>query len=141
MSIFVDTGVFVSFANKRDKNHDRAVELFDELRSSKHGMVYTSDYVFDESVTTALVRTRRVEVAVKTGFLILGSKEPKIPPVARMLRVDERTFQEAWKTFYSRTMPGLSFTDHTSVSLSRSYAGAAIMSFDEDFDALLTRIG
>lgn len=140
MSIFVDTGVLVAFANKRDRDHYRAVQLTDELRRGKHGIAYTSEYVFDEAVTTALVRTRRVDVAVNTGVLMLGSKEKKTPPLTRVLRVDENTFYEAWKAFSSGKFPTLSFTDHTSVGLSRSHAGGMIMSFDDDFDGILTRI-
>ncbi len=33
MSIFVDTGVFVSFVNKKDREHERAVGLLRELGS------------------------------------------------------------------------------------------------------------
>jgi predicted nucleic acid-binding protein len=106
----------------------------------KYGMAYTSDYVLDEALTVALVRTRRLEPAVNAGLLMLGSKERGVPALARMLRVDERTLQESWKSFSSGKTPKLSFTDHTCVGLARSYSGGMIMSFDEHFDGLLARI-
>ncbi|HYY90859.1 MAG TPA: hypothetical protein VE955_02610 [Candidatus Dormibacteraeota bacterium] len=34
----------------------------------KYGMAYTSDYVLDEALTVALVRTRRLEPAVNAGL-------------------------------------------------------------------------
>jgi len=37
------------------------------------GRVYTSDYVIDEAVTTALVRTRRHDLAVDIGKYIIES--------------------------------------------------------------------
>ena len=126
--------------NKRDKDHQRAVELLREVAEGKYGMAYTSDYVLDEALTVTLVRTRRLETAVNAGFLILGSKEKRLPALARMLRVDEGTLQESWKSFISGKAPTLSFTDHTCVSLARSFTGGMVMSFDEHFDGLLTRI-
>ncbi len=140
MSIFIDTGVIVSFVNKKDREHERAVGLIRELANGKFGQGYTSDYVFDEALTVTLARTRRVETAVNAGILILGSKERKVPALTRLLRVDEKAFHEAWRSFSSGKNPGLSFTDHTCVSLSRSFTGGMIMSFDEHFDGLLARI-
>jgi len=110
------------------------------VAEGKYGIAYTSDYVLDEALTVALVRTRRLEPAVNAGVLILGSKEKKLPAVARMLRVDQSTLQESWKSFMSEKTPTLSFTDHTCVSLARSFAGGMIMSFDEHYDGLLSRI-
>ncbi len=140
MSIFVDTGIFVGFVNKKDRDHSRAVELVDELRKGSYGIPYTSDYVFDEAVTVSLVRTRRVGPGVNAGRLILGSKEFGVPPVTRLVRVDEQIFNEAWRNFCGGKKPRLSFTDYTSLGLARSYAGGMIMSFDDGFDGLLTRI-
>ena len=140
MSVFVDTGVFVGFVNKKDRDHARALQLMDGLRKGRYGIPYTSDYVFDESVTVALVRTRRIEPGINAGHLILGSKEQGIPATTRLVRVDEQTFHEAWRNFCSVKKPGLSFTDYTSISLARSYAGGMIMSFDNGFDGLLTRV-
>jgi predicted nucleic acid-binding protein len=57
-----------------------------------------------------------------------------------MLRVDEGALQESWKSFTSGKTLRLSFTDHTCISLARSFTGGMIMSFDEHFDGLLTRI-
>jgi predicted nucleic acid-binding protein len=40
--IFVDTGVFVAYINKRDKNHERAVKIFEDILRGKYGKAYTS---------------------------------------------------------------------------------------------------
>ncbi len=140
MSIFVDTGVYVAFVNKKDRDHDRALVLLRELASGRYGLGYTSDYILDETVTVALLRTRRVETAVNAGLLILGSREDKIPALTRLLKVDEKTIAQAWRGFRSGKTPKLSFTDHTCVDLARTYAGGVIMSFDRHFDGLLTRV-
>ena len=67
VAVFLDTGVFVAARNSRDRNHKRATELFGEALRGKFGVVYTSDYVIDEAITTALFRTRNFGVALNVG--------------------------------------------------------------------------
>ena len=67
MSVFIDTGIFVAFHNTRDKNHGRALKLIRRAVSGEFGILYTSDYVFDESVTTALIRTKNPSIAQVWG--------------------------------------------------------------------------
>src|SRR5437879_9614014 len=102
MSIFIDTGIFVAFVNMKDRDHARAVVLVDELRKAVYGIPYTSDYVLDEAVTVALLRTRRLESGISAGSLILGSKVESIHQIARFLRVDEQTFDEYLQIFRDR---------------------------------------
>ena len=72
MSVFIDTGVFVAARNTRDINHKRAVELLEKAIRGEYGEIFTSDYVFGEAVTVALVRTGRPDIAARTGQLILA---------------------------------------------------------------------
>jgi len=65
--IFVDTGIFVAYVNKRDVNHKRAVEILEDIMRGKYGKAYTSDYVFDEAVTFALLKTKDVRKALNVG--------------------------------------------------------------------------
>ena len=75
--MFIDTNIFVAARNKRDFNHRRAILLLRKALGGDYGSLYTSDYVFDEAVTVALIRTRRLEVAVDIGEFILSSKKLK----------------------------------------------------------------
>ena len=138
--IFIDTNIFVALANKKDRDHQTSVGLADRLRKGEFGQPYTSDYVFDETVTTALVRTRRQDVAVKAGKLILGSKDESIPPLARFVRVDERTFSEAWVSIKSARFARLSFTDHTILAQMNDLKIDTVLSFDSGFDGIVSRI-
>jgi uncharacterized protein len=137
----IDTNMFVSFINKKDQNHKIAYEIFDRVRRGEFGQPYTSDYVFDEALTVALMRTRRLEESIKIGKLILGSKSEGIPALARLVHVDERTFEESWNVFQSRKYSKLSFTDHTLLSQMKAYHLEYLISFDTGFDGLVTRIG
>lgn len=140
MSAFIDSNIFIAFANERDRDHARSVGLIDRLRRGEFGQPYSSDYVFDEAVTTALIRTGRLDAAVKVGKIILGSKEESIPSLVRLIRVDERTFAEAWAVFKTGRFEGLSFTDHTILAQLREFKIDFLISFDKGFDGLAARI-
>jgi len=139
-STFIDSNIFIAFANKKDRDHNRSLELLDRVRKREITPAYTSDYVFDETVTTALIRTRRPSTAVKAGKLILGSEDEGIPRLVRIIRVDERIFSEAWKTFKTERFEGLSFTDHTILAQLREFRIDTFTSFDSAFDGLATRL-
>lgn len=137
MSVFMDTGVFVAFHNTRDTNHNRALELLRSIVDGELGTAYTSDYVFDEAVTAALVRTRRPENALAVGRMILGELTA---PFLAILRLDDEAFKEAWRLFPQYAGRGLSFTDCSSITLMRTGGIESIVSFDADFDGIVSRI-
>jgi uncharacterized protein len=112
----------------------------DRLRKGEFGQAYTSDYVFDETVTTTLVRTGRHQTAAKAGKMVLGSKEESIPALARFVRVDERAFHEAWKMFQSGKFYDLSLTDHTILAQMDDLKVDLVLSFDHGFDGKVSRI-
>jgi len=140
LSIFLDTSIFVAFSNKRDKNHAQAKALLNRLRKGEFGTPFTSDYVFDEAVTVALVRTGRKDLAIKVGKLILGAPEDGIPKLLMLVRVDDRTFSEAWAAFKGHEDKLLSFTDQTSLQIMKTYKIDSIMSLDSGFDGHVPRI-
>lgn len=137
MSVFIDTGVFVAFHNTRDVNHSRALELMKNIVTGKLGYAYTSDYVFDEAVTVALLRTRRLETALTVGKLILGELTN---PFLMILRVNDEAFKETWKIFQQYAEKGLSFTDCTSIVLMKMRGVENLASFDTHFDGIVPRI-
>lgn len=137
MSVFLDTGFFVAFHNSRDVNHHRAMELMEKLLRGGHGSIFTSDYIFDEAVTVALIRTGRHDLAVDLGNLILGLDNPKF---VTMLPVEEGVYEDSWGIFMNYSKRGLSFTDCSSIALMRKLGIEAMVSFDRDFDGILKRI-
>jgi predicted nucleic acid-binding protein len=111
------------------------------MRKREYGRPLTSDYVFDEVVTTALVRTGRVDAAVKAGKIVLRSPEDSIPAVANLVRVGERAFADAWETFKKARYRGLSFTDHTTLAVMNERRIDMLVSFDRGFDGKVKRLG
>lgn len=134
MAIFLDTGIFVAVRNVDDEYHERSRELMKGALEGKFGRIYTSDYVIDEAITTALVRTRRHDLAVDVGEYII--KSPRISK----LPVTKEVFDAAWETFTRLKDQPMSFTDCTSLALIERHNIRNIMSFDSGFDGLVSRI-
>jgi predicted nucleic acid-binding protein len=134
MAVFVDTGIFVALRNGDDDFHARSKELMKRALKGEFGRLYTSDYVVDEAITTALVRTKRHELAVDLGKYIIES--PRITKVW----VGEDSFSKAWIKFGVLKDKPLSFTDCTSITLIEKSGIKQIMSFDCGFDGLISRI-
>lgn len=137
MSVFVDTGVFVAFENTADPRHEAARLLLRAAASGRIGDVFTSDCVMDEAVTLALARTRRADLALSVGNLILGTGP--LGRFAGMAYVSPRVFLRSWSRFGRLAPRGLSFTDCTSLELVQTEGIREIASFDRDFDGLAVR--
>ena len=137
MSLFLDTGVVVAAHNVRDANHARALEIMREVRTGEHGTAYSSDFVLDEAVTLALVRTRSREIALDVGRFLLPERPAQ--GMVALLHVDEATVRRAWVSFVNRET-SLSFTDWTIVELVRALRIDRVASFDTALDAWVSRL-
>ncbi len=122
--IFIDSSVFIAYANKRDRFHSRAETLIRDTVQGEYGQAITSDYIFDEVVTTTLVRTRDFQLAKSIGEYLLSSE-------VDMMRVEEKDFEMAWEFFAKYR--NLSFTDCTCLGVMKARNMRRIESFDSGF--------
>jgi len=134
LAVFIDTGVFVALRNADDKFHIRSKELIKRALKGEFGRVCTSDYVIDEAITTALVRTRRYDLAIDIGKYIIES------PRITKLWTTKDTFDTAWQKFKTFKDQPLSFTDCVTLALIEKNHIKQIISFDSGFDGLIQRI-
>jgi predicted nucleic acid-binding protein len=134
MAIFIDTGVFVALRNADDELHARSEELMRNALKGGFGRICTSDYVVDKAITTALMRTKRHDLAIDLGTYIIAS------PRIKRLWIAEDSFEMAWEKFKAFSDKPLSFTDCASLALMEKNRIKQIMSFDSGFDGLVQRI-
>jgi uncharacterized protein len=134
MAVFIDTGAFLALYDIDDRYHQRSKELMKVALAGNFGRLCTSDYIIDEAITTLLVRTRKHQLAVELGNYLIES-----PRVTKLI-VDQDVFTAAWTEFKALQDKGLSFTDCTSLALTKRHGIKQIMSFDCGFDGLTQRI-
>jgi len=127
-AVFVDTSAFLAFFVPADANHEEACFLFEELRGARRPL-FTSTDVVDE-VVTFLRRRAGTAAAIEAGEAL------RDPGALRMLEVDPRLRDSAWRIFRENRSPGLSLTDCTSSAIMLDRTIAEVFTFDEDFRRL-----
>ncbi|MHB1440753.1 MAG: type II toxin-antitoxin system VapC family toxin [Cuniculiplasma sp.] len=123
--IFIDTSVLVAYIVEKDSNHEKAVSLMEEIIKGKHGSAITSEYVFDETVTVVLVRSKSLESAIMSGELIKES----VP----ILDVSSSIFEASWGRFQRQQTTRFSFTDCTILELVEANHVENLATFDREF--------
>jgi predicted nucleic acid-binding protein len=123
MAVFLDTSFVFALRFESDRRaRDLAFGVFDGSR----GAVLSSDYVYDECmVLTGARSTRAADLATMDAFFLAEDS-----PV-RMVRVDQRAFEEARAAMLAQPVRPLSFTDWTTLVLARRYRAKALATFDK----------
>jgi predicted nucleic acid-binding protein len=137
MSVFVDTGVFYAHHDRDAERHAAAVDAMDALLDGEFGRPYTSDYVYDETVTLTRMRTGSFEAARTVSDRILGAGS--FPDVFELVHVGRDDFEatvDVWRQYRDHD---LSVTDANSIALCERYDIDTVLSFDSDFDGLVDR--
>lgn len=126
---FADSSFLVARFNVRDRNHRAAIAYLEEQKGAGSDALrlVLSDYVFDETVTALVVRSRRHDLASAAGRAILDSKN------LRLVRVELPAFEAAWKLFVRRSDKRCSFTDCTSFVLMENLGIRKAVTFDTNF--------
>lgn len=129
MKIFIDSSAYIAYYNKRDENHEKAKNFLDKIRSKEISPIifYTSDYIFDEVLTTIITLTGRKDLAIKVGNAILSSK------ITKIIKVDSKIFNEAWELFKKYKDKTWSFTDCTSFIIMKINNIKRAFTFDEHY--------
>jgi predicted nucleic acid-binding protein len=133
MSIFADTGAFLAYRNKKDKYHETALKLFRDALKGKYGQINTSDYIYDESLTLALIRTNNIAVAMDIAEVI---QSPRI----NMVFVDIELLEKSTKTFKQYSDRKLSFTDAVSIEIMKELNIEKYFGFDSHFDGIVQQL-
>lgn len=123
--VFVDTSGWVALFVDNDKYHRRAVSTLEEIKNSK-ALIYTSDYVIDETITTILARGNHKQ-SVLAGEALFTSK------IIKVVHVCPDYLQNAWELYRKYKDKMFSFTDVTSFVIMKSLAIGKAFTFDREF--------
>jgi hypothetical protein len=120
--IFVDTSAWFAVYSRRDANHSVALSAI----RSFHEPLVTSDYVIEETLTLLRARSENRRALVFGRRVIEGRW-------ARIVRIDEQDFANAWDVFQRFHDKAWSFTDCTSRVVMERLGIVRAFAFDDDF--------
>jgi len=98
-----------------------------------YGKLFVSDYIFDEAVTLAYVRTGSKKLAYDIG------KFTKAKPI-NFRFIEPIDFDKAWELYLQYEDKRLSFTDCTNIALMERLKIDTIFTFDMEFKGLVNLI-
>ena len=138
MGIILDTGFLYSLKIKQDELHSVAIKIFKETNWKKYGLIVTSNLVVNEVYTLVNIRTKSNKAAFEQIERLIWDDENFFEIV--FLRPSE--FQEIAQLLKKFSTPDriLSFVDTSLIYLSQKFHFPTIISFDNHFDGILTRI-
>src|SRR3989344_72793 len=120
--------LWVEFGRKeveKDQNHQQAVKIRDDIIRGKFGKLFISDYIFDETVTVTLGRTKDIKKVIFIGEHLKAS--------SKIFKVDEKIFRKAWTIFKEQKETYFSFTDCTTIGIMDENDITNIATFDKEF--------
>jgi uncharacterized protein len=126
MSVFVDTWGWLVLADRKDPRHREVVQFYTK-RSEKTGVMFTSNFVLDETFTLLFSRRPFEEAWLFTDALIKSS-------AIVMQSVNEDRFRKALglrRRFSDK--PRISFTDLTSMVIMQELKLTDILTADAHF--------
>lgn len=123
--ILLDTSFIVAYKIENDEHHKEAVELMKKITENEYGKPQITDYIFDETVTVILSKSKKLSVAIEVGNELKKSLD--------IIKIDESIFEDSWNIFKTQKETAFSFTDCTSVSTMRDRDIKNIATFDADF--------
>lgn len=123
--VFVDTSGWVALFIKNDSNHVNAVSSYERLRESG-SLLYTSDYVIDETITTILSRAGKKK-SIQVGEILFSTR------LLTVLPITPQYFTDSWKIYKAYLDKNFSFTDATSLALMKKLGISRMIGFDQEF--------
>ena len=136
--IFVDTGIFAAFSMKRDPYHKNATKIVEQIVKGEYGPALTSDYIYTETLTLVLKRTKRCDVALNAAAIFSRGTSKKW---LNLIKITSELSETALEKFRSYCEDEMSFTDCTSLVVLEKYGLGRIATFDQNFKGKCITVG
>ncbi|EQD43674.1 PilT protein domain protein [mine drainage metagenome] len=123
--IVLDTSVLFGFEVESDNKHGDAVRIISDAVNGVYGTAVITDYIFDETVTLTLARTKDMIKAIAVGEHLNNLE---------ILKINQTIFDSAWNIFKAqKAKKRLSFTDCTTIAAMKLNGIDKIATFDSGF--------
>ena len=136
--IFIDSGFFYSYMNEEDKNHKYTLPIMKSALTGEYGKIIISNYVTDEILTLARVRTGNCKCG-KEILRLIKTKKGKTNIFFEVL-IDKVLIKSSEFYFERFCEKGLSFTDCSILAIIESLHIDYLASFDSGFQGLVKNL-
>lgn len=125
--IILDSSFLIAVKILNDMHHEKAKSMMKDIVEFKYGKPILTDYIFDETVTGILARSKSLKLAIEFGNELVNSLD--------MVDISDKIFDDAWMIFSKQKSINnfLSFTDSTVLATMQENGIRNIATFDQDF--------
>ncbi len=134
MSLLIDTSALIAVRNADDNNHAKARNTMTRAMKGEFGKLFLSDYIFDEAVTIAYIRTGNKNFAEDLGKFARSK-----PIIFRFLEPID--FERAWELYLQYKDKNFSFTDCTNIAFMERQDVDTLFTYDSEFKGIVSIIG
>ena len=138
MTIILDSNFLFAITFKKDKNFQRAYELFDELKESKVQPLITNNLVLEETLTLVVARFNGNSFHLDKIYSLFWG-EDNFFQIEYLKQDDYKTVFNDLKK-YTNPKRLLSSVDASLITLYQKYNADKILSFDSHFDTIIERL-
>ena len=126
MIYFVDTSAFYAGKDPSDRYYEQANAFMEKVKRDLTLSLITSNFVIDETLTLVRMKLGH-NAAVKFGRQIKESR------IVKILHVNEKIEEQAWRIFEKYSDKDFSFTDCTSFAIMQIENIRNVFAFDKHF--------
>ena len=124
----------MAYRNIKDVHNKTADELIRRALKGEFGAIYTTDYIYDEALTLAMVRTGNKNIAEDISDVLLS-------PRIEMIIIDVPVIEQAKAIFFKFFDKRISFTDATTMVVMQQRNISKIITFDAHFNGIFHVLG
>ena len=138
MTIIIDSNYLFALKSKKDRNHKRAFELFKELKKDSIKPLITNNLVLSEIFTLTISRYKGNIYYLDNIYELIWGQENFF----KIIQVTSEEYKDIYKILKKYTTPKrfLSFVDASLLLLHKKFNAKAILSFDNHFDGIISRL-
>ena len=138
MTVIIDTNYLFALKAKQDKNHKRSIELMDDLKENYNKPIFTNNLVISELLTLVISRFKGNTYYLDEFYKLIWGDDNFF----MIFQLLPEHYKEGYKILKKYTTPEriLSYVDASLILLSKLNNSRAILSFDNHFDEIISRL-
>jgi len=137
--IFLDSGFVYAYVNDKESRHQIAKKYMQKILIGEFGIIFISNFIYDEVLTLSLARTKGCIVGEKIKKFF--KKESKGKKVIKMVNINDSLMKNTDTLFDKYCSAGLSFTDCSIIATMNENKIEYLATFAEEFKGIKTIIG
>ena len=138
MTIIIDSNYLFALKSKKDRNHKRAFELFKDLKKDSIKPLITNNLVVIEIFTLTNSRYKGNNYYLDKFYELIWGQENFF----KIIQVTSEEYKDIYKILkkYTTSKRLLSFVDASLIFLHKKFNAKTILSFDNHFDGIISRL-